>query len=75
MWNKSNYIQCVYKPGPVPGGPPDRNDVKIADFVKDAYKNRRFSGALRAHIVSFLIFAVGGRQFFFDWKFGPNIRF
>ena len=36
------------------GGPQDRNDVKIADFVKDSSKNRKFSGALRAHFVSFL---------------------
>ena len=36
-------------PGPVAAGrvwgPPDRNDVKIAVFVKDSTQNRKFSGA------------------------------
>ena len=45
-----------------PGDPPpvttvgqwaERNDLKIADFVKESSKNHKFSGALRAHVVSF----------------------
>ena len=57
------------------GGPPEKDDVKIDDFVKDSYKNRKLFGALRAHIVTFLNFTVCGRQFLLDWKFGPTVRF
>ena len=38
------------------GGPPEKNDAKIADFVKDSSKNRKIFGALSAHIVAFLYF-------------------
>ena len=56
-------------------GPPEKNDVKIADFVKDYSKNRKFSARFTRILLVFLIFAVGGRQFFLDLNFGPNIRF
>ena len=76
--------QGARAPGPPPGGPPpvtagggppEENDVKIGDFVKDSSKNRKFFGALRAHIVNILNFCRRRAPIFLDWKFGPNIRF
>ena len=57
------------------GGPPEENDVNIGDFVKDSPKNRKFFGALCAHIVNFLDVCRRRAPIFFDWKFGPIIRF
>ena len=48
-------------------GPPVKNNVNIADSVKDSSKKRQFSGALRARIISFLNFRRRrGCQFFLD---------
>ena len=53
----------------------ERNDLKIADFVKESSNNHKFSGALRAHIVSFHNVCLRRAPIFFYWKFGLNIRF
>ena len=62
-------------PGPPPrgpppvaagGGPPERNEIKIADFVKDSSKNSKFSGALCARIVTFLNFCHGRAPVFHE---------